>query len=65
MQLFSIQFSFPKLFSINIFEIMLLVHKAKNEINAHKNLVGLILDICEGQTMFILNTSNLFQIKIL
>ena len=27
---------------------MLLVHKAKNEINAHKNLVGLILDICEG-----------------
>ena len=44
---------------------MLLVHKAKNEINAHKNLVGLILDICERQTKFILNTSNLFQIKIM
>ena len=43
----------------------LLVYKAKNEINAHKNLVGLALDICEGQTKFILNTSNLFQIKIL
>ena len=43
----------------------LLVYKAKNEINAHKNLVGLALDISEGQTKFILNTSNLFQIKIL
>ena len=55
----------PKLFSIIIFETKLLVHKAKNEINAHKNLVGLILDICKGQTKFILNTSNSFHIKIL
>ena len=31
---------------------MLLVHKAKNEINAHKNLVGLILDICEGTDIY-------------
>ena len=65
MQLLPTKFSFPKLFSINIFEMKLLVYKAKNEINAHKNLVGLALDICEGQTKFILNTSNLFQIKIL
>ena len=57
--------SFPKLFSIIIFETKLLVHKAKNKINAHKNLVGLILDICKGQTKFILNTSNSFHIKIL
>ena len=55
----------PSFFSIIIFETKLLVHKAKNEINAHKNLVGLILDICKGQTKFILNTSNSFHIKIL
>ena len=55
----------PQAFSIIIFETKLLVHKAKNKINAHKNLVGLILDICEGQTKFILNTPNLFHIKIL
>ena len=54
----------PQAFSI-IFETKLLVHKAKNKINAHKNLVGLILDICEGQTKFILNTPNSFHIKIL
>ena len=48
----------PQAFFCNIFETKLLVHKAKNEINAHKNLVGLILDICKGQTKFILNTSN-------
>ena len=57
--------NFPQAFSIIIFETKLLVHKAKNKINAHKNLVGLILDICEGQTKFILNTSNSFHIKIL
>ena len=55
----------PQAFSVIIFETKLLVHKAKNKINAHKNLVGLILDICEGQTKFILNTSNSFHIKIL
>ena len=65
MQLLCTKLSFPKLFSINIFETKLLVHKAKNKINAHKYLVGLILDICEGQTKFILNTSNSFHIKIL
>ena len=54
----------PQAFSI-IFETKLLVHKAKNKINAHKNLVGLILDICEGQTKFILYTPNSFHIKIL
>ena len=42
----------PQAFSIIIFETKLLVHKAKNKINAHKNLVGLILDICEGQTVY-------------
>ena len=52
-------------FSIIIFETKLVVDKAKNKINAHKNLVGLILDICEGQTKFILNTPNSFHIKIL
>ena len=51
-------------FSIIIFETKLLVHK-KNKINAHKNLVGLLLDIWEGRTKFILNTSNSFHIKIL
>ena len=65
MQLLCTKLSFPKLFSIIIFETKLLVHKAKNKINAHKNLVGLILDICKGQTKFILNTSNSFHIKIL
>ena len=58
MQLLCRKLSFPKLFSVIIFETKLLVHKAKNEINAQKNLVGLILDICKGQTKFILNTSN-------
>ena len=65
MQLLCTKLSFPKLFSIIIFETKLLVHNAKNEKNAHKNLVGLILDICKGQTKFILNTSNSFHIKIL
>ena len=55
----------PQTFFIIIFETKLLVHKAKNKINVHKNLVGLILDNCEGQTKFILNTSNSFHIKIL
>ena len=64
MQLLCTNFPSPS-FSIIIFETKLLVHKAKNKINAHKNLVGLILDICEGQTKFILNTSNSFHIKIL
>ena len=55
----------PQAFPIIIFETKLLIHIAKNKINAHKNLAGLILDICEGQTKFILNTSNSFYIKIL
>ena len=55
----------PHAFFHKHFETKLLVHKAKNEINAHKNVVGLILDICKGQTKFILNTLHLFQVKIL
>ena len=58
MQLLYRKLSVPKLFSVIIFETKLLVHKAKNEINAHKKSIGLILDICKGQTKFILNTSN-------
>ena len=42
----------PQAFSIIIFETKLLVHKAKNKINAHKNLVGLILYICKDKVYF-------------
>ena len=53
----------PQAFSIIIFETKLLVHKAKNKINAHKNLGGLILDICEGQTKFIIEYSKFISHK--